>query len=525
MGSTGNSSLMVLCAAGEDTSDPDITGIGIVVSFLATATLSLIACFIGYFGDLLISLPHTEVDLELTTHVRPIVDRLLPDLGKGTSRRRCRGIEKFFLAVADTQMATSFAIMIAVAVKLNDISTYSLWMAWTMALSSLIVHLATIRCCPRYLERSNRFAIVRITLVLHILIGTTVLQFFAVYALASARQVVDLTASSESARWGLRAACVIREMPTRPVELETCILWAAVMYYYYFNILAKVFDRKMLSDSSPGNPPGYMSSVAETGHEMAEVSGPPPPPPPPPPPLPPPSSSFLYRFMMHKVLGNTNLGPFDSYEDMWTERQKWVGTVRMPRPRTWSSRYSQLDRRLQQVLYALVDVEAAYLALNTSIFADIPWLLFVLVFSWTQTVWYWRFNDAPGPVDEGTMAGSAVGFGQIVALLLLVIPVLAGIEAFLEAAEIGPMCDSSNSSADYKSSAIGDARVRKALRWLAVWYTLVMIYAAVVTGSPFFSEPWGASSALASVASLFVWQAYLELTDLAKKVAYKLRIW
>jgi len=117
--------------------------------------LSLIACFIGYFGDLLIGLPHTEVDLELTTYVRPVFDRLLPDLGEGTSRRRCRGIEKFFLTVADTQMATSFAIIIAVAVKWNDISTYSLWMAWTMAISSLIVHLGTIRCCPRYVVSRN----------------------------------------------------------------------------------------------------------------------------------------------------------------------------------------------------------------------------------------------------------------------------------------------------------------------------------------------------------------------------------
>jgi len=111
--------------------------------------MSLIACLIGYFGDLLIGLPHTEIDVELNKHIRPVFDWLLPNLVEGTRRYRCRGIEKFLLTVADTQMATSFAIIIAVAVKWNDISTYSLWMAWTMAISSLIVHLGTIRFCPR----------------------------------------------------------------------------------------------------------------------------------------------------------------------------------------------------------------------------------------------------------------------------------------------------------------------------------------------------------------------------------------
>jgi len=352
---------------------------------------------------------------------------------------------------------------------------------------------------------------VRITLVLLILMGTTVLQIHAVYALASAWQVVTTTASPGSARWGLGAACVIREMPTRPVELETCMLWAAVMFYYYFNILTKFFDRnKMPSDSPSGSPTGNMPRVvAGPGHGMAESSGPPRPR----------SSSFLYRFMVRHVLHSDELGPFDSYEGMRIARQKWVRTVGLSH--TWFSKYSQ---RLQQVLYALADVEAAYLALNTSIFADIPWLLFVLVFSWTQTVWYWRFNDAPGPADEDTLGGSAVGFGQVVALLLLIIPVMAGVEAFLEVAEICPMRDRYGSSADYKSDAIREARVRKALRCLAVWYTLVMTYTAVVTGSPFFNEPWGASSALASVTSLFAWQAYLELMDLAKRVAYKLRV-
>ena len=102
----------------------------------------------------------------------------------------------------------------------------------------------------------------RITLVLLILMGTTVLQIHAVYALASAWQVVTTTASPGSARWGLGAACVIREMPTRPVELETCMLWAAVMFYYYFNILTKFFDRnKMSSDSPSGSPTGNMPRV------------------------------------------------------------------------------------------------------------------------------------------------------------------------------------------------------------------------------------------------------------------------
>jgi len=224
------------------------------------------------------------------------------------------------------------------------------------------------------------------------------------------------------------------------------------------------------------------------------------------------SSSFLYRWVVRYILRSNEVGPFDSYEGMRKERQKWAGTVKC----------SQL---LQQLLYVLVDVEAAYLALNTSIFADIPWLLFVLIFSWTQTVWYWRFDGAPGPAGDDTHGGSSISFGQVVALFLLVIPVMAAAEALLQTADICPSRDrNGSSSADYKSNAMGQARVRLAMHCLAVWYTLVMAYAAVVTGSPFFDESWAASSALASVASLFAWQAYLELMDLSKKAVDTLRV-
>jgi hypothetical protein len=97
-----------------------------LLSFLLTATMSLTACLIGYLGDLHRGLTHSKGDTVLGGPFRPIFDNILPNIGEGKQRCRCYGLEQFFLSVADAQMATSFAIIIAAAVKWESISVISL---------------------------------------------------------------------------------------------------------------------------------------------------------------------------------------------------------------------------------------------------------------------------------------------------------------------------------------------------------------------------------------------------------------
>jgi hypothetical protein len=59
---------------------------------------------------------------------------------------------RFFLAMADQQMLNSLAIMIATFAMWDEISVYTLWIAWALAVATLTTHLATMRLFPVYAD-------------------------------------------------------------------------------------------------------------------------------------------------------------------------------------------------------------------------------------------------------------------------------------------------------------------------------------------------------------------------------------
>jgi hypothetical protein len=71
-------------------------------------------------------------------------------LRRGRRFKPC--FEKFLVALADQQLAISLAILIAVCSKWDQISLYSLEMAWTLATTSLVTHMTAIRYCPKYVN-------------------------------------------------------------------------------------------------------------------------------------------------------------------------------------------------------------------------------------------------------------------------------------------------------------------------------------------------------------------------------------
>jgi hypothetical protein len=121
--------------------------------------MTVAANVFGYLGDYLPGLEHTDVDRCLVQafgqlfHRSPsrTVGNLASDAAAKARKeywRRCLG--RFFLALADQQMLNSLAIMIATFAMWDEISVYTLWIAWALAVATLTTHLATMRLFPVY---------------------------------------------------------------------------------------------------------------------------------------------------------------------------------------------------------------------------------------------------------------------------------------------------------------------------------------------------------------------------------------
>ncbi|KAF1999214.1 hypothetical protein P154DRAFT_577151 [Amniculicola lignicola CBS 123094] len=128
--------------AQENPFDPDIAGIGVVVSILASAFFTLAAIVFGYFKRILpgVSLGRAdEVFLSDIHRTKAQQDRLEDAL------------EKFVLSLSDQQLVTGLAILIAGFQKC-DISSYSQSTVAALAWFSCTTHLATIAVLQRYLR-------------------------------------------------------------------------------------------------------------------------------------------------------------------------------------------------------------------------------------------------------------------------------------------------------------------------------------------------------------------------------------
>jgi hypothetical protein len=205
-------------------------------------------------------------------------------------------------------------------------------------------------------------------------VGNTFLHAFAIIASENAREIAGIDEPS-SRHMQLRAACAIANNRKGFPQVYVSIFWFACILGYYVNIL----DKRCMK--------------ADRAH----------------------SSSFIYRLVANKL--GFKLALFDDYEEIWKARQTWA-----KRRNNW----------LKSTLCVLADIEAAYLALKSSHFADVPWLLFILVLSWVMTADLWVSSGTPAVVRDRQ---GFIGFGQIVTLALLIIPLLSAGEAYLAAAE------------------------------------------------------------------------------------------
>ncbi|EKG20073.1 hypothetical protein MPH_02622 [Macrophomina phaseolina MS6] len=158
--------------------DVDIAGIGVLVSFIATAAFTLLSIVVGYLCEWLPGTDTNHVDqvviLTVTTCVkfcfRPSLTRLrkfrdrlsTPSIRKShypdeLAKKWSAALERFILALSDQQLVTGIAIMATIYMKACDISIYSFQMAAALAWFSSTTHLATLVILTSYFD-SHRVA-------------------------------------------------------------------------------------------------------------------------------------------------------------------------------------------------------------------------------------------------------------------------------------------------------------------------------------------------------------------------------
>jgi hypothetical protein len=378
-----------------------------------------------------------------------------------------------------------------------------------------------------YLRENLVFARVRIGIVSLIICGVMALQVVTLIADASAQalyeQHADVVFASDDKEQQHRlpmypelgAACVVAESGRPPKVLEVSILWVLILIVYYVNILNKVYIRELHGSSIAYR---SMQIIARPIHR------------------PPPGRSGRSSSSQAPELGT-----FDDYGKLFDSWDGWINEK-------FGGVGAGKNRRLRYCAECVRDVEVAYFAVKSSVFADIPWVVFVLVFSLLETLGVLLMSDSPA--RQMGIFTDIRSFGQIIPMLLTLLPVFVAVEAISAppgaelvrggitsepAQQLNPVesiggleplpsqhtSQSTTATATTqeltgRDRAIGTRGVRIMIFCLSLFYFVAMSYVAVISSSNWFEEYWALSAHLL-VPAWFAWGTLRELWDVGKK--------
>lgn len=404
--------------------------------------------------------------------------------------------QRVLLSLADQQLVTSLAITAATFSQWQKISLYTLDMAWTLVITSLVTHLATLRYCPEYLREHKLLSTGRIIAIWTVIAGFIALQYTRQAAFAA----FDNNPSRLMA-WRARPSCLLAQSPGFPPDWGYDVLWDIVIVLYTANLLDKLYSKS-----------GELHTT-----------------------------SFIYRFLVCRLLCEEPAN-FNNFRLLYESRNKYISEYGRHFASSWKS-----------WLRILSAIEAAYFAITASVFADIPWTLFILTYCIVKLVSTWL---APGsPFWDIGMDQGGFGFGQMTALILLLLPILTACDAIgdvlrkkkrllfalhsrINANHISTEIETANNvtsarpqgpeaSTPNHSSLTFDtfrpntpfniedefAKHNRAFRLsiyaLAAWSISVFIFVAVITAVPWYNFAFQLASIL-PFASWFIWSALLE---------------
>ncbi|KAI0436324.1 hypothetical protein F4803DRAFT_542675 [Xylaria telfairii] len=154
--------------------DPDVTGFGVLISFLASVVIMLGAIVIGYFTMLI---PDDEDNFQRRSRYNEFDKKIIRSLRHSsrtrdsieTTRRRSHAFQTFLLALSDQQLFTGFSLAIATTIIRRgvqdldkELSTYSYVNAVYLAFFACIIHLASITTLRDYLRKRKLLCTIRV---------------------------------------------------------------------------------------------------------------------------------------------------------------------------------------------------------------------------------------------------------------------------------------------------------------------------------------------------------------------------
>ncbi|RSL71586.1 hypothetical protein CEP54_001267 [Fusarium duplospermum] len=151
-----------------DSADPDVAGIGVLISFAASSFLTILAILVAYFGQALRPDRYSPLD---KTFIIMLGRR--SKASEESVKRRIAAFESFIKALSDQQLFTGLALTVAIYLLRYGVngldakvSAYSYCLAVQIALLSCFVHLSAVTILRDHLEKFKRLRNARILVML-----------------------------------------------------------------------------------------------------------------------------------------------------------------------------------------------------------------------------------------------------------------------------------------------------------------------------------------------------------------------
>ncbi|MCJ1401377.1 hypothetical protein MMC11_004589 [Xylographa trunciseda] len=147
--------------------DPDVAGYGVLAAFIATAFATLVTIYIGYITDSLESAELNGIDAKAVARLRrilrlPALPEQLDAQAKKAKDIRSEGLLRFILTFSDQQLVTGLALLIATFAKRCTITGNDFQIATALAWFSSMTHLATLSVLRLYFLRRPRVRFLRL---------------------------------------------------------------------------------------------------------------------------------------------------------------------------------------------------------------------------------------------------------------------------------------------------------------------------------------------------------------------------
>ncbi|KAK2048341.1 hypothetical protein LZ31DRAFT_550376 [Colletotrichum somersetense] len=378
------------CKPLQDIADPDVTGLGVVTSFIISITFNFSAIIMAYFFRWLPESRYSPIDDAFVHRIRSFFpssispSRILPEWERKEQtrhrefmkRKRIRAFESFMVAMSDQQLITGVALIITTTFMSFDthlstsFSVYSFQVATRLGYFSCIVHLCTMSLLREHFDTGKRLRDFRVMLVAIILVLLVICMVISDSVTFRFNRHISVQCAKSNFRF---------IDPERPGYV-----WFSDEMIVIFNLVVLILVILL----------GYSRRFLEIYYKNARTD-----------------YHYWPRKSLRVLFGRDGEVAYSKASPgVNSLLENLQNSSRRRRGRTSCSDYWVL----------LLDIWVE--SISTSLLWDIIWLSFYLTFGMGN---FWSFY-----MDAGLKLSMTPNFGQVVPLILVCLPFLSAWEAF-----------------------------------------------------------------------------------------------